>query len=67
ERAAPSGPPWSQLSIVPITFGLLRYALLLERGQGGSPEEVVLRDVPLLVTGLAWVLLFGLGVMKVGA
>lgn len=66
ERAPSSGPPWSQLSIIPITFGLLRYALLLEKGQGGAPEEVVLRDRQLLVTGLIWVLLFGLSAAKVG-
>ena len=35
---------WSQLSIVPVTFGLLRYQLLLERGHGGAPEEAVLGD-----------------------
>jgi decaprenyl-phosphate phosphoribosyltransferase len=67
ERAPSSGPPWSQLSIIPITFGLLRYALLLERGQGGAPEEVVLRDRALLATGLVWLLLFGLSAAKVGA
>ncbi len=57
--------PWYQLSIVPVTLGLLRYALLLERGQGGAPEEVVLRDRTLLVSGLVWAVLFGLGVAGV--
>jgi decaprenyl-phosphate phosphoribosyltransferase len=57
--------PWYQLSIVPVTLGLLRYALLLERGQGGAPEEVVLRDRTLLASGLAWAVLFGLGVWRV--
>jgi decaprenyl-phosphate phosphoribosyltransferase len=54
--------PWSQLSIVPVTFGLLRYQLLLERGHGGAPEEAVLGDPPLLITGLAWIFTFVLGV-----
>jgi decaprenyl-phosphate phosphoribosyltransferase len=62
ERAHPSGPPWSQLSIVPITFGLLRYQLLLERGHGGAPEEAVLGDRALLGAGLVWLVLFALGV-----
>jgi decaprenyl-phosphate phosphoribosyltransferase len=62
ERAAPVGPPWSQLSIVPITFGLLRYQLLLERGHGGAPEEAVLGDRSLLAAGLVWLLLFVLGI-----
>src|SRR5437764_1237689 len=42
--AAPGVGPWFQLSIVPVTVGLLHYGLLLERGQGGAPEELVLRD-----------------------
>jgi len=56
--------PWYQLSIIPVTLGLLRYALLLERGQGGAPEEVVLRDRTLLVAGVLWAVLFGLGVAR---
>jgi decaprenyl-phosphate phosphoribosyltransferase len=62
ERADPTGPPWSQLSIVPITFGLLRYQLLLERGHGGAPEEAVLGDRALLAAGLVWIVLFALGI-----
>ncbi len=53
---------WSRLSIVPVTFGLLRYQLLLERGHGGAPEEAVLGDPPLLITGLVWIVTFGLGI-----
>ena len=37
-------PVWFQLSIVPFVLGILRYALLLEQGGGGAPEEVVLAD-----------------------
>ena len=62
ERATPGGFPWYQLSIVPITFGLLRYQLLLERGHGGAPEEAVLGDRALLAAGLVWCVLFGLGI-----
>lgn len=62
ERAAPDGFPWYQISIVPITFGLLRYQLLLERGHGGAPEDAVLGDRHLLLAGLVWVVLFGLGI-----
>ncbi|HSP37880.1 MAG TPA: decaprenyl-phosphate phosphoribosyltransferase [Frankiaceae bacterium] len=62
ERATPHAFPWYQLSIVPITFGLLRYQLLLERGHGGAPEEAVLGDRQLLIAGLVWCVLFGLGI-----
>ncbi len=30
--------------MIPFVLWLLRYALLLDRGQGQAPEEVVLRD-----------------------
>ena len=33
----PAGPPWAQLSVALVTFGVMRYALLLERGEGGAP------------------------------
>jgi decaprenyl-phosphate phosphoribosyltransferase len=62
ERADLHNGTWSKLSIIPVTFGLLRYQLLLERGQGGAPEEAVLGDPPLLFAGLAWILTFVLGV-----
>jgi decaprenyl-phosphate phosphoribosyltransferase len=53
---------WFQLSIVPFVLGILRYALLLESGQGGAPEEVVLGDRTLQVLGAAWVVVFAVGV-----
>ena len=62
ERGSMHNGTWSELSIVPITFGLLRYQLLLERGHGGAPEEAVLGDKALLVTGLVWIATFVAGV-----
>ncbi|HEV7886346.1 MAG TPA: decaprenyl-phosphate phosphoribosyltransferase [Acidimicrobiales bacterium] len=53
---------WFELSIVPFVLGILRYALLLETGHGGAPEEVVLTDRTLQVLGLAWAVLFAIGV-----
>ncbi|HUY85682.1 MAG TPA: decaprenyl-phosphate phosphoribosyltransferase [Acidimicrobiales bacterium] len=51
-----------RLSIVPIGFGVLRYALLLDSGKGGAPEEIVLSDRRLQIAGLLWIALFALGV-----
>ncbi|MHB8341477.1 MAG: decaprenyl-phosphate phosphoribosyltransferase [Mycobacteriales bacterium] len=67
ERAAAIHQRWPfyQLSIVPVTLGLLRYALLLERGQGGAPEDVLLSDRTVAVTALVWAVLFGLGAAHV--
>lgn len=54
--------PWYQLSILPFVLGILRYALLVDQGKGAAPEDVVLSDRPLQLIGLAWILVFGLGV-----
>jgi decaprenyl-phosphate phosphoribosyltransferase len=55
-------PVWFQLAIIPFVLGVLRYALLLDQGEGGAPEEVLLRDRVLLLIGLAWVICFGIAV-----
>jgi decaprenyl-phosphate phosphoribosyltransferase len=54
--------PWYQLSIVPFAAGVLRYALVLEQGRGSAPEDVVLSDRILQLIGVAWAIVFGLGV-----
>lgn len=57
-----AAPIWFQLSIVPFVLAILRYALLLDTGSGGAPEEIVLHDQALQVLGLLWVLIFAVGV-----
>jgi decaprenyl-phosphate phosphoribosyltransferase len=52
----------SALSILPFVLGIYRYAMLLDTGSGDAPEELVLRDRPLQLSGLLWVLLVALGV-----
>jgi decaprenyl-phosphate phosphoribosyltransferase len=61
-RGAAGGSLWSGLSIIPFVLGIFRYALLLEKGLGETPEEVVLADVPLLVLGTSWIFLVAIGV-----
>jgi decaprenyl-phosphate phosphoribosyltransferase len=53
---------WSQLSIIPFTLAVFRYALLLDVGAGEAPEDIVLGDPALLVLGAAWAACFALGV-----
>jgi decaprenyl-phosphate phosphoribosyltransferase len=53
--------PWFQLSILPFALGVFRYALRLDRGEGGAPEDVILGDRTLQVLGLAWAILFAIG------
>ena len=47
---------WAVVSIVPFVVAILRYAVDVDGGNGGEPEEIVLRDRVLQVLGLAWVL-----------
>jgi decaprenyl-phosphate phosphoribosyltransferase len=61
-EAGAGGTIWSGLSIIPFVLGVLRYGLLLDSGQGGTPEDLVLSDPGLLVLGIAWAGLVAFGV-----
>jgi decaprenyl-phosphate phosphoribosyltransferase len=54
--------PWYQLSILPFVMAVLRYALVLDQGKGSAPEEIVLSDRPLQLIGIAWAIVFAVGV-----
>jgi decaprenyl-phosphate phosphoribosyltransferase len=59
----PSAPStWAIVSIVPFVVAILRYAVDVDGGNGGEPEEIVLGDRVLQVLGLVWVVLIGLAV-----
>lgn len=63
ENAAHTGDEtWFRLSIVPLVIAVLRYALVIDQGGGGAPEEVVLSDRVLQIVGLVWLVTFALGV-----
>jgi decaprenyl-phosphate phosphoribosyltransferase len=53
---------WYELTIVPFVLWLLRYALLVDRGEGQAPEELVLGDGFLLSMGAAWLGVYVVGV-----
>jgi decaprenyl-phosphate phosphoribosyltransferase len=61
-REAGDGFPWQALSIAPFVLALLRYAVDVDRGQAGAPEDIVLGDRVLLMFGVVWLTFFGLGV-----
>jgi decaprenyl-phosphate phosphoribosyltransferase len=48
------GVPWTAISIAPFTLGLLQYALEVDTGNAGEPEEVVLHDHVLQAIGVVW-------------
>ncbi|HWE53870.1 MAG TPA: decaprenyl-phosphate phosphoribosyltransferase [Acidimicrobiales bacterium] len=51
-----------QLSIVPVLLALMHFTLLIERGHGARPEDLVLGDRQLQLLGVVWIALFALGV-----
>jgi decaprenyl-phosphate phosphoribosyltransferase len=63
-RAHP-GHPWATISIAPFVLAILRYAVDVDKGAAGAPEEIVLRDRVLLALGAIWALFVGLGVFGV--
>jgi decaprenyl-phosphate phosphoribosyltransferase len=50
------------LSVVPFALGVLRYALLIEEGRGEAPEDLIFRDAPLQLLGVAWLAVLGFAI-----
>jgi decaprenyl-phosphate phosphoribosyltransferase len=44
---------FGQISLLPLCLGLFRYVWLVEKGSGEVPEELLLHDLVLLLSGLA--------------
>jgi decaprenyl-phosphate phosphoribosyltransferase len=63
--AEQTGVPWATVSIAPFVLAILRYAVDVDRGAAGAPEEIVLRDPVLLGLGVLWALTVGIGVFGV--
>jgi len=55
---------WMALSAVPFVLGIMRYGLLVDRGHGEEPEEIVLGDRVLQGIGAVWLLCLALGVIS---
>ena len=53
---------WSVISMVPFTVAVLRYAVDVDGGVAGEPEEIALKDRVLQVLALAWVVSIGISV-----
>ncbi|HET7051434.1 MAG TPA: decaprenyl-phosphate phosphoribosyltransferase [Solirubrobacteraceae bacterium] len=60
------GIAWRPMSLLPVAAALGRYGVLIANGQGEAPEDLLLRDRPLQLAGLAWLALFALGVHAAG-
>ncbi|MFC5290663.1 decaprenyl-phosphate phosphoribosyltransferase [Actinokineospora guangxiensis] len=46
---------WAVISIVPFVIAVLRYAVDVDQGNAGEPEEIALKDRVLQVLGVSWV------------
>jgi len=57
--------PLAAWSVVPFIVAVLRFALDIDRGDAGAPEDIALRDRVLQVTALVWIVMFGLGAIGV--
>lgn len=61
-----AGVPWRPLTLIPFAAGIIRYGVLVRKGRGESPEEVLLGDHLLQAAGALWLVLFALGVHAAG-
>ena len=54
ERDGNSG-SWFVVSMIPFTIAILRYAVDVDGGLAGEPEEIALRDRVLQLLAVAWI------------
>ncbi|MFX0576906.1 decaprenyl-phosphate phosphoribosyltransferase [Nocardia nepalensis] len=63
ERGGHSG-PWFTVSLIPITVAVLRYAVDVDGGIAGAPEDIVLRDRVLQCLGGVWIATLGVAIVS---
>jgi 4-hydroxybenzoate polyprenyltransferase len=52
-----SSPKWALLTVPLVIYGVARYLYIIyEKKEGESPEKVILTDLPILGTVVAWIL-----------
>jgi decaprenyl-phosphate phosphoribosyltransferase len=49
------GGAWFAVSMIPVTVAILRYAVEIDGGEAGEPEEIALHDRVLQALALAWI------------
>ncbi len=53
---------WYAVSMVPFTIAILRYAVDVDGGLAGEPDEIAVRDSALQLLARAWIATVGAGV-----
>lgn len=58
--------PWAAGSMVPFVLGVLRYAIDVDSGAAGEPEDLAFNDRVLQLIGIAWLVLVAIAVYAHG-
>lgn len=61
-EAQPHNTVWTMLSIVPFVVAVLRYAVDVDGGNGGEPEDIALGDRVLQVLAVTWLVMLALAI-----
>jgi len=54
--------PWDEISVAPFVLAMLRYAVDIDRGTAGAPEEIAFNDRVLQLLAIAWIVTVALTV-----
>ncbi len=57
-----TGTPWAAISIAPFVLAVLRYAVDVDAGRAGAPEEIALSDRVLQALAVVWLTLVAIAV-----
>lgn len=60
-----AGEVWYQVSIIPFFIAVMRYAIDVDYGNGGAPEEIALSDRILQLMAVLWMICIGVGLYVV--
>jgi decaprenyl-phosphate phosphoribosyltransferase len=63
ERDDTGGTSWFVVSMIPFTIAILRYAVDVDGGMAGEPEEIALRDRVLQLLAAAWIGTLGAAIL----
>ncbi|MGZ6855287.1 MAG: decaprenyl-phosphate phosphoribosyltransferase, partial [Mycobacteriaceae bacterium] len=54
---------WYAITMIPFTIAILRYAVDVDGGLAGEPEEIALKDRVLQLLAIAWIGTIGAAVL----
>jgi decaprenyl-phosphate phosphoribosyltransferase len=63
ERDDTGGTSWFVVSMIPLTVAVLRYAVDVDGGMAGEPEDIALRDRVLQLLAVAWIGTLGAAIL----